>query len=151
MTVNFIYKNDKISNIISFILFIIFVISIIIILISKDIIINKVLFILLSFIITNVLIIFLNKAFNKVNAQFTFDKHSFIYEYLNNEYTINFNEVEYIQRKTYMDSDNFIKREREMYLFKIKNGGTFVFKSIDDSLSDAMEKLSNKLNIEIEE
>lgn len=143
-TLNFKYKNDYYLNILSALLFVILILVLIVIFKYVDTMINKLLFILLSFIFANIALVILGKIVGIVNGKITFDKHSFIYETLNNEYTINYNEIEYISREIYTDNTDFIKRENYSYIIKIKNAGYFVFKYYDDSLLEVIEELLDK-------
>ena len=146
---SFKYKNDYFYNIMSCLLFIILILIFILLFKYVNSTIYKILFILLSFIIANILLVFLAKIVQVTNGRFTFDKHSFIYDSLNKEYTINYSEIEYITKEIYMDTDSFIKHENYMYTIKIKNAGYFTFKYCDDSLDDAILLLSEKANIKI--
>lgn len=143
-TLNFKYKNDYYLNILSALLFVILILVLIVIFKYVDTMINKLLFILLAFIFANIALVILGKIVGIVNGKITFDKHSFIYETLNNEYTINYNEIEYISREIYTDNTDFIKRENYSYIIKIKNAGYFVFKYYDDSLLEVIEELLDK-------
>ncbi len=143
-TLNFKYKNDYYLNILSALLFVILVLVLIVIFKYVDTMINKLLFILLAFIFANIALVILGKIVGIVNGKITFDKHSFIYETLNNEYTINYNEIEYISREIYTDNTDFIKKENYSYIIKIKNAGYFVFKYYDDSLLEVIEELLDK-------
>ena len=143
------YKNDRFKNILSLLLFIILTLLIILIIKLVDNIIYKVIYTLISFIIIYLLINFLSRMISNINGKFTFDKHSFIYDTLSSEYTINYKEIEYISKSTYLDNDYFIKRENYLYKIKIKDAGYFVFKYIDDSLVDAIQELSKQSNIDI--
>ena len=145
------YKNDKLFNIISLIFFIFFILLIFIILSNVDSILYKILYILLSFIGINILLIFISKYICITNGTISFDKHSFIYETLNNEYTINYQEIEYINKMIYIDNDSIIRNENYLYKVKIKNAGYFIFKHYDDSLNEAIEELSSRSNKEIDE
>lgn len=143
-TLNFKYKNDYYLNILSALLFVILILILIVIFKYVDTMINKLLFILLAFIFANIALVILGKIVGIVNGKITFDKHSFIYETLNNEYTINYNEIEYISREIYTDNTDFIKKENYSYIIKIKNAGYFVFKYYDDSLLEVIEELLDK-------
>ncbi len=143
-TLNFKYKNDYYLNILSALLFVILVLVLIVIFKYVDTMINKLLFILLAFIFANIALVILGKIVGIVNGKITLDKHSFIYETLNNEYTINYNEIEYISREVYTDNTDFIKKENYSYIIKIKNAGYFVFKYYDDSLLEVIEELLDK-------
>ena len=143
-TLNFKYKNDYYLNILSALLFVILILVLIVIFKYVDTMINKLLFILLAFIFANIALVILGKIVGIVNGKITFDKHSFIYETLNNEYTINYNEIEYISREIYTDNTDFIKKENYSYIIKIKNAGYFVFKYYDDSLLEVIEELLDK-------
>ena len=143
-TLNFKYKNDYYLNILSALLFVILVLVLIVIFKYVDTMINKLLFILLAFIFANIALVILGKIVGIVNGKITLDKHSFIYETLNNEYTINYNEIEYISREIYTDNTDFIKKENYSYIIKIKNAGYFVFKYYDDSLLEVIEELLDK-------
>lgn len=143
-TLNFKYKNDYYLNILSALLFVILVLVLIVIFKYVDTMINKLLFILLAFIFANIALVIFGKIVGIVNGKITFDKHSFIYETLNNEYTINYNEIEYISREIYTDNTDFIKKENYSYIIKIKNAGYFVFKYYDDSLLEVIEELLDK-------
>ena len=148
---NFKYKNNYLFNIVSFISFIISIIAIVVILMSNIIIINKILFILLTFVIINILIFIINNIGCVTNGRFTLDKHSFIYETLRNEYTINYQEIEYINKETYIDNNSFIKKENYCYKIKIKNAGCFTFNYYNSSLDDAIEELALRANKDIEQ
>ncbi len=148
-TLNFKYKSDYYYNILSALLFIILIFALIVIFKYVDTTINKLLFILLSFIFVNVILVVLGKIVGIMNGKITLDKHSFIYESLKNEYTINYNEIEYISRELYVDNTDFIKKENYSYIIKIKNAGYFVFKYCDDSLLEVIEELLNKANKKI--
>ena len=148
-TLNFKYKSDYYYNILSAILFVVLLLGLILIFKYVDTIINKLLFVLLAFIFVNVLLTILGKIVSVINGRITLDKHSFIYETLKNEYTINYNEIEYISKEIYTDNTDFIKKENYSYIIKIKNAGYFVFKYYDDSLLDAIEELSFKSKKEI--
>lgn len=143
-TLNFKYKNDYYLNILSALLFVILILILIVIFKYVDTMINKLLFILLAFIFANIALVILGKIVGIVNGKITFDKHSFIYETLSNEYTINYNEIEYISREIYTDNTDFIKKENYSYIIKIKNAGYFVFKYYDDSLLEVIEELLDK-------
>ena len=148
---SFKYKNDKLFNIIAFIFFIFFVLLLFIIIGSKNAVITKILFILLSFIGINLLLILISKVICITLGTISFDKHSFIYETLNNEYTINYQEIEYINKMTYIDNDSLIRNENYLYKVKIKDAGYFIFKRYDDSLDKAMQELSIRTNKDIDE
>ena len=150
-TFNFKYKNDRLYNIVSFIFLLIFGLISYLILKNIDFTINKILFILLTFIIVYLLSAFVNKLVCVTNGRFTFDKHSFIYETLSNEYTINYQEIEYINKSIYIDTDNLIRKENYIYNIKIKNAGYFSFKYCNDSLDEAIEELALRSNKEIDE
>ena len=141
---NFKYKNDYYLNMLSALLFIILLLVLVVIFKYVDTIINKLFFVLLAFIISNVLLVALAKVVGVMNGKITLDKHSFIYETLNNEYTINYNEIEYISREVYTDDTDFIKKENYSYVIKIKDAGYFVFKYYDDTLLEAIEELASK-------
>lgn len=148
---SFKYKNDYLFNIISFVFFIISIVALIAILVSDIVIINKILFILLTFVIINVLLILVNNIGCITNGRFTLDKHSFIYESLRNEYTINYQEIEYINKEIYTDNNSFIKKVNYCYKIKIKNAGCFTFKYYNSSLDDAIEELALRANKDIEQ
>ena len=145
------YKNDKLFNIISLIFFIFFVLLLFIILGSNNSILTKILFILLAFIGINIFLIIISKVVCISVGTITFDKHTFIYETFNNEYTINYQEIEYINKMNYIDNDSLIRSENYLYKVKIKEAGYFIFKRFDDSLDEAMIELSKKTNKEIDE
>lgn len=145
------YKNDKLFNIISLIFFIFFVLLLFIILGSNNSILTKILFILLAFIGINLFLILISKVVCISVGTITFDKHTFIYETFNNEYTINYQEIEYINKMNYIDNDSLIRSENYLYKVKIKEAGYFIFKRFDDSLDEAMIELSKKTNKEIDE
>ena len=145
------YKNDKFYNIISFILFIIFVLLILFIFNNINNNLYRLLYSLLSFIVIDVLMVIFYKLACTVNGKITLDKHSFIYETLNNEYTINYQEIESISKNTYMDTNNFMRQENYVYKIQIKNAGYFEFKYHDNSLIEVVEQLALKANIEIDE
>ena len=151
MNFSFKYKNDKLFNIISLIFFIFFVLVLFIILGGNGTILTKILFILLSFIGINLLLILVSRVICITVGTITFDKHSFIYETLNNEYTLNYQEIEYINKLNYIDSDSLIRNENYLYKVKIKDAGYFIFKKYDDSLDEAMSELSKRTKIEIDE
>ena len=151
MNFSFKYKNDKLFNIISLIFFIFFVLVLFIILGGNGTILTKILFILLSFIGINLLLILVSKVVCITVGTITFDKHSFIYETLNNEYTLNYQEIEYINKLNYIDSDSLIRNENYLYKVKIKDAGYFIFKKYDDSLDEAMSELSKRTKIELDE
>ena len=151
MNFSFKYKNDKLFNIISLIFFIFFVLVLFIILGGNSAILTKILFILLAFIGINLLLILVSKVVCITVGTITFDKHSFIYETLNNEYTLNYQEIEYINKLNYIDSDSLIRNENYLYKVKIKDAGYFIFKKYDDSLDEAMSELSKRTKIEIDE
>ena len=146
---SFKYKNSYFYNIMSCILFIIFILMAFIIFKYTESIIHRIIFISLLFILVNVVLVFLAKIVQIANGRFTFDKHSFIYETLNKEYTINYSEIEYISKNTYMDNDGFIKTQNYVYIVKIKNAGYFSFKYVDDSLDDAILMVAEKAKVEI--
>ncbi len=146
---NFKFKSDYYFNILSALLFIILILVLILIFKYVDTIMNKLLFVLLSFIFSNILLTILAKVVGVINGRITLDKHSFIYESLKNEYTINYNEIEYISKEIYTDNTDFIKKENYSFIIKIKNAGYFVFKYYDDSLLEAIEELSIKSKKEI--
>ena len=148
-SLNFKYKNDHYLNIISIVLFVVFIAFILLILKYVDTIFYKVLYVLLLFIITNILITIIGKAISITTGRFTFDKHSFVYETLDNEYTINYKEIDYIQKDVYMDNDDFFKHENYIYKIKIKDAGFFAFKYCDDTLIDALNELANNCEIKI--
>lgn len=148
-TCSFKYKNNHFYNIMSCLLFIILILAIIIIFKYTNTILYKLLFVLLAFIICNLILAFLAKIVQVTNGRFTFDKHSFIYDTLNKEYTINYSEIEYISKDVYTDTDRLIRSENYVYTIKIKNAGAFTFKYVDDSLDDAMLLLSQNADIEI--
>ena len=145
------YKNDKLFNIISFIFFIFFVLLLFIIIGSTNTILTKVLFVLLAFIGINLLLILISKVICITGGTMSFDKHSFIYETINNEYTINYQEIEYINKTNYVDNDSIIRNQNYLYKVKIKDAGYFIFKRFDDSLDEAMLELSKRTNKEIDE
>ena len=145
------YKNDKLFNIISFIFFIFFVLLLFIIIGSTNTILTKVLFVLLAFIGINLLLILISKVICITGGTISFDKHSFIYETINNEYTINYQEIEYINKTNYVDNDSIIRNQNYLYKVKIKDAGYFIFKRFDDSLDEAMLELSKRTNKEIDE
>lgn len=145
------YKNDKLFNIISLIFFIFFVLLLFIILGSNNSILTKILFILLAFIGINLFLILISKVVCISVGTITYDKHTFIYETFNNEYTINYQEIEYINKMNYIDNDSLIRSENYLYKVKIKEAGYFIFKRFDDSLDEAMIELSKKTNKEIDE
>lgn len=150
-TVNFKYKNDYFYNVVAGILF--FILIILAIVIFKYIldITYKILFILISFIFINIILVIISKTIEVTNGKFTFDKHSFIYETLNKEYTINYKEIEYISKNTYIDTHGFIRQENFLYKIKIKNAGYFLFRLADESLEDAINALSSKSEIIIDD
>ena len=148
---SFKYKNDKLFNIMALIFFIFFVLILFIILFSSKTILTKILFILLAFIGINLLLILISRIICITIGIINFDKHSFIYDSLNNEYTINYQEIEYINKMNYIDNDSIIRNENYLYKIKIKNAGYFIFKKYDDSLDKAMTELSNRANIKIDE
>lgn len=148
---SFKYKNDKLFNIMSLIFFIFFVLLLFIILGSDNNILTKVLFILLSFIGINLVLVLISKFICISVGTISFDKHSFIYETFNNEYTLNYQEIEYINKLNYIDSDSIIRNENYLYKVKIKDAGYFIFKRYDDSLDNAMIELSNRTEKEIDE
>lgn len=145
------YKNDKLFNIISFIFFIFFVLLLFIIIGSTNTILTKVLFVLLAFIGINLFLILISKVICITGGTISFDKHSFIYETINNEYTINYQEIEYINKTNYVDNDSIIRNQNYLYKVKIKDAGYFIFKRFDDSLDEAMLELSKRTNKEIDE
>lgn len=145
------YKNDKLFNIISFIFFIFFVLLLFIIIGSTNAILTKVLFVLLAFIGINLLFILISKVICITGGTMSFDKHSFIYETINNEYTINYQEIEYINKTNYVDNDSIIRNQNYLYKVKIKDAGYFIFKRFDESLDEAMLELSKRINKEIDE
>ena len=149
-TINFKYKNNYFYNIMSCIMFIIFILITIVIFKYASSTIYKIIFVLLTFIVINIILVLLAKPTQITNGRFTFDKHSFIYETLNKEYTINYSEIESLSKNTYMDNDNFIKNENYVYIIRIKNAGFFSFKYVDDSLDDAMLILSQNTNLDID-
>ena len=148
---SFKYKNDKLFNIMSLIFFIFFVLLLFIILGSDNNILTKVLFILLSFIGINLFLILLSRIICISVGTISFDKHSFIYETFNNEYTLNYQEIEYINKLNYIDNDSIIRNENYLYKVKIKDAGYFIFKRYDESLDNAMIELSNRTEKEIDE
>ena len=148
-TLNFRYKSDYYYNILSALLLMILLLVLVLIFKYVDTIINKLLFILLAFIFANVILVVIGKIVSVMNGKLSLDKHSFIYESLKNEYTINYNEIEYISKEIYIDNTDFIKRENYSYVIKIKNAGYFVFKYYDDSLIEAIEELCLKADKEI--
>ena len=148
---SFKYKNDKLFNIISLIFFIFFVLLLFIILGSDNKILTKILYILLSFIGINLLLIFISRVICITVGTISLDKHSFIYETLNSEYTINYQEIEYINKLNYIDNDSIIRNENYLYKVKVKDAGYFIFKRYDDSLDDAMSELSKIAKIKIDE
>ena len=150
-TFSFKYKNDKLFNIISFIFFIFFILLLIIILGSNNSILTKILFILLAFIGINLFLILISRVICISVGIISFDKHSFIYETINSEYTINYQEIEYINKNNYIDNDSIIRNESYLYKVKIKNAGYFIFKKYDDSIDDAIIELSKKSDIKIDE
>ncbi len=143
-TINFKYKSDYYYNILSALLFMILILVLVLIFKYVDTIINKLLFVLLSFIFINIILVVIGKVVSVMNGRISLDKHSFIYESLKNEYTINYNEIEYISRELYIDNTDFIRRENYSYVIKIKNAGYFVFKYFDDSLIEAIEELCDR-------
>jgi len=145
------YKNDKLFNIISLIFFIFFVLLLFIILGSSNTVLTKILFVLLTFIGINLFLILISKVVCISVGTISFDKHSFIYETFNNEYTINYQEIEYINKMNYVDNDSIIRSENYLYKVKVKNAGYFIFKRFDDSLDNAMIELSNRSNTKIDE
>ena len=148
---SFKYKNDKIFNIMSLIFFIFFVLLLFIILGSNNTILTKVLFILLAFIGINLFLILLSKVVCITLGTISFDKHSFIYETFNNEYTINYQEIEYINKMNYIDNDSFIRNENYLYKVKIKDAGYFIFKKYDNEIDNAMSELSKRCEKDINE
>ena len=150
-TFNFKYKNDRLFNVISFIFFIFFILLIFIIISNVDNMLYKILYLLLSFIGINLLLIFISRFVCITLGTINFDKHSFIYETLNNEYTINYQEIEYINKESYIDNDSIIRKENYLYKIKIKNAGYFIFKFYDSSLDDVIKELSLRSNKEIDE
>ena len=111
----------------------------------------KILYILLSFIGINLLLIFISRVICITVGTISLDKHSFIYETLNSEYTINYQEIEYINKLNYIDNDSIIRNENYLYKVKVKDAGYFIFKRYDDSLDDAMSELSKIAKIKIDE
>ena len=148
-TLNFKYKSDYYYNVLSALLFIILLLVLVLIFKYVDTIMNKLLFVLLSFILINIILTVIGKVVVVINGKISLDKHSFIYESLKNEYTINYNEIEYISKEIYIDNTDFIKRENYSYIIKIKNAGYFAFKYYDDSLVEVIEELSLRANKEI--
>ena len=142
--INFKYKNDYFYNILAFLLFVILILVSIIILKYSDTIFNKILYILLTFIIINILLAIIDKTISNTTGKFIFDKHSFIYDTLHNEYTINYQEIEYINKEVYMDNYGLFKFENYMYVIKIKNAGEFVFRYSEDNLDEAINMLCKK-------
>ena len=149
--VNFKYKNDYFYNILAFFLFIIFILVTLIIFKYAQTTFNKILYILLTFIIINVILAIIDKTVSNTSGNFIFDKHSFIYDTLHNEYTINYQEIEYITKEIYTDSYGLLRHENYMYVIKIKNAGSFVFRYTEDNLVEAIEKLCSKAKLKIEE
>lgn len=145
------YKNDRIFNILSFVFFIFFSLIVFIIFGSDNTTLYKILFLLISFIGINLMLIFISKCVCITMGTITFDKHSFIYESLNNEYTINYQEIEYISKESYIDSDSIIRKENYYYKIKIKNAGYFIFNYYDDSLDKAINELAIRSKKEIDE
>ena len=145
------YKNDKLFNIISLIFFIFFILLLFIILGSSHPILTKILFVLLTFIGMNLFLILISKVVCISVGTMSFDKHSFIYETFNNEYTINYQEIEYINKMDYVDNDSIIKTENYLYKVKVKDAGYFIFKRFDESLDNAMAELSDRTNTKIDE
>ena len=151
MIINFKYKNDYFYNILSFFLFIIFILTTLLIFKYIDTTFNKILYILLTFIIINVILAIIDKTLSNTSGNFIFDKHSFIYDTLHNEYTINYQEIEYITKEVYMDNYGLLKHENYMYVIKIKNAGYFEFKYTEDNLVEAIKTLCSKAKLTIEE
>ena len=150
-TFSFKYKNDKLFNIISLIFFIFFVLLLFIILGGKNTVLTKILFVLLAFIGINLLLVLISKVICITTGTINFDKHSFIYDTLNNEYTINYQEIEFINKINYIESDSIIRNTNYLYKIKVKNAGYFIFKRCDDSLDKAIEELAKRTNKEIDE
>ena len=83
------------------------------------------------------------------NKTITYNNTSFDYDTMKKEYSISYDEIEYITKETYMDTTSLIRYENYIYKVKIKNAGSFIFKYYDDSLDKAIKKLSIKSNIPI--
>lgn len=147
--INFKYKSDYFFNIISALLFLILILVLIIIFKYFDNAAQRLLYTLLAFIVTNILLTVIGKYVSITTGRFSLDKHSFIYETLRNEYTISYQEIEYITKEKYIDNSSLIRKENYQYIVKIKNAGYFLFKYYDDSLLDALEELSYKSRAKI--
>ena len=146
---SFKYKHDKYYNIVGFVCFVLFIISIFIILKRFDTALTRLLFILLSFIFFIIVMYFVSKKLTIFNATITYNNTSFDYDTMKKEYSISYDEIEYITKETYMDTTSLIRYENYIYKVKIKNAGSFIFKYYDDSLDKAIKKLSIKSNIPI--
>ena len=149
--IKFKYRNSKIYNILALICFIICLIAIGIIIKTVNTNLYRIIYILLIFIFANILLSIISNNISITNGIFTFHKDKLTYETLNKEYTINYDEIEYIIKEQYMENGSLIKKENFQYIIKIKDAGTFTFKYYNDTLLTAIEELINTANLTIEE
>jgi hypothetical protein len=149
--IDFKFKSNYYINIVMGILFIILLI--IIFLIIKNISLNtlRVIYILLAFLILWLIILFLHHKLTIINGEFEFNEDSINYTCLKKTYIINYDEIAYINKNTYIDKSNLINQENYQFVIKIKNSGQFNFLYYDDSLDEAINYLAKKAKIKISE
>ena len=145
------YKNEKLFNIFSFIMFVIVTLILLLVLKNAGDTLAKIIYILITFILSYLVLALLDITLCVSNGKFTFDKHSFIYETLRNEYTLNYQEIESITKNIYTDRNGLVANQNYVYEIQVKNAGKFVYKYINKSLDDAINELAFKAKIKIDE
>ena len=145
------YKNEKLFNVFSFIMFVIVTLILLLVLKNAGDTLAKIIYILITFILSYLVLALLDITLCVSKGKFTFDKHSFIYETLRNEYTLNYQEIESITESIYTDRNGLVANQNYVYEIQVKNAGKFVYKYINKSLDDAINELAFKAKIKIDE
>lgn len=149
--ISFKFQTPTLANIVSFIIFIIYLIFIYYVIKIPF---NTLTSIFLIIIITAIIIIIMRFICQKISVivgNFEFKKNELIYTVLNKSYIIKYNEIEYISKESYIDYSNIFHIEKYLYRIKIKKAKYFTFSYYNNTLINAIEKLSSCAKIKIDD
>ena len=146
-TVNFKYKGDFLTNIISFMFICLFIIFSILVFKINISIIFKIIIIFIILALLSLWMYFINKKLSILNGTFIFDNDKFYYETLRKSYEIGYDEIQYVSKEIRINNNVIFNRENPLFRIKIKDAGSFVFYIYDNSLENAIDRLCGMTNI----
>ena len=149
--INFKYRSSYLFNVVCFLFLILFVIAIFIIINNIMDIKLRIIYILLTYLFINIWMFLINKKLCILNGSIKFNNKDFEYNTLGKSYIMNYSEIEYISKESHLDKTNLFNIEKYCYRIKIRNNGSFIFEYYDDTLLDALNELSIKSKITIDD